>query len=90
MTYDGSSPLTKICFVSYKDANVTNYSIRIFNKTNDQIIAEKICTNTSEEINVITSISNLPLTTSIFEVQIKKTGGNPSQYVYLESVTFFY
>jgi hypothetical protein len=93
IVYDGtgsSQQLSKVCFISSQHKHVTNHSVRILDLTNDQIIGEKLCTNTTEQVNIIDVISNLPSIESIFEVQVKKTGGKGNQVVYLESVTFFY
>jgi hypothetical protein len=84
-----SSEITRISAVSYQDSGVTNYSIRIYDEKNNKEIAIGTFTNETEDICVLDSISNLPTESSIFEVQVKKTGGNGKMKVHVDTVTFY-
>lgn len=89
--YNGSNTkgiLKQILAVAYKDAAVTNYSIRIYNETNNTVIAEGTFTNSTKQMVNLTPLSNIPTTPSVFTVQAKKTGGTTKQYFYVELVEF--
>jgi len=72
------------------DTGVTNFTIRIFDVTKEKNIAEGTFNNTNNQINAITSISNLPRTQSIFEILMKKTGGSTTLKAYLNFVEVCY
>jgi hypothetical protein len=88
--YDGSNKgvLKQIIAVAYKDASVTNYSIRIYDETNNTVIAENTFTNNTKQTLSLTPLSNIPTKPSIFTIQGKKTGGTAKQYFYVELVEF--
>ena len=89
--YDGSTTIgkiQKITIIGYKDTNVTNYSVKIFDLTNSLTIAEVTFTNTSENIVNMGTLSNIPDNPAIIEIQVKKTGGTTLQKAYVSSVTF--
>lgn len=92
LIYEGSNntgDIKKILAVGYMDSGVTNFSIKINDKTNNNIIAENSFTDTTESILELTPISNVPTERSILELQIKKTGGAGSKKCYVDSVTLY-
>jgi len=91
--YEGSlkvGPIQNLLFSSYADSGITNYTVRIFDKTNNLVIEESNFTNTSEDINELTPINNIPETRATIEVLIKKTGGPSNKYVHVNSITFYF
>ena len=78
--------VNKINLVGKMDSGATNYSIKIFDKTNINIIAETTFTNTEDAILVMDSVSNITDSQAIWEVQLKKTGGDSSQLAHLKSL----
>lgn len=92
--YGGSDNIGTIDYIeiiAYKDSGVTSYDARIFDKKNNLVICEKIgLTNDSEEIQDLGTISNVPIDATIFELQVKKTGGNGNIMVYIDSVIIYH
>ena len=79
----------KISIVAYMDNTVTDYSVRIFNMTNSNIIAEATFTNTTEQILDMGSLSNIPSNPSILEIHLKRNGGNNNSKAYATQVIFY-
>lgn len=91
--YEGSNisgELKKIVAFGYKDSGVTNFSIKIYDKTNNLIIAENTFTDSSENFLDITPLSNIPTTRSLIEILIKKTGGTISDYAHIENISLYF
>lgn len=89
--YDGSNDLgtiKDILCVAYMDAGVDSFSIRIYDDTHNSVIAEKTFTNDDRQSLSLAPLANIPTGKSIITVQIKKTGGNTKQYVYIENIQF--
>lgn len=89
--YEGSKSIGTITctnVLSYMSSGVTNYTIRLFDQTNDTVLAENTFTNTEEEECILTPISNVPEKAAILEIQIKKYGGDKTKKVYFDSVRF--
>ncbi len=90
--YPGSNHINtiqKIIAVSYKDSGTTNYSIKAFDKDNSNTVVENTFTNTSEQINTLTPLSNIPTEECIIEIHAKQTGGGSNDGFHIESVTIF-
>ncbi len=70
---------TVIRIISYvwKDSSVTNFDVRIYDVTNEQVICELTNqTNEDEEDGLdMGTLSNLTGTAALWEMQIKKNGG---------------
>jgi hypothetical protein len=81
------APISSIVALCYCDVGVTNYYIRAVNVADSTIMCEGVFNNTTETSVSLDSITNLPLTNSTIELQIKKTGGSSKTYVYIDSVT---
>jgi len=77
--YGGSIALGTIDYIniiSYMDSGPTSYCTRVMSKTSNVQIAEKTgLTNTTEAINDMGTITNVPTTEEIFELQVKRMGG---------------
>jgi hypothetical protein len=92
-TYAGSAELgaiTEFCIIAYKDAAPTNYQVRCVNLSAASVVLfEGTFTNTTEGIQTITSISNVPTTKSLLEIQVRRVGGGSTTKVYLSGLTVY-
>jgi len=92
--YDGSNNVGTINYIeiiAYMDSGITSYSARVYDKTNNQVIAEATgLTNTVEAINDLGTISNVPTDQAIFELQMKRVGGSGNKNVYIESISIYH
>ena len=93
--YDGSDVIGAINYidvVAYKGDSATSYSVRIYDRTNDRVVAEATdLTNTIEEIQSLGTVSNIPTQKAVFEVQAKRVGGNGNgRKVYIEQVIIYH
>src|SRR3989344_8221084 len=64
-----TSPISSIKVLSRKIAQITSYDVRVYDTTNSNIIVERNFTNNNLEINDLGTLSNLPLSSAIFEIQ---------------------
>jgi len=79
---------SKISAIGFKDAGPTSWDVRVLDITNALTIAAKTGnTGTSPEIVDLGVLTNLPTSPAMFEVQIKRTGGLPADFVYIHNVT---
>lgn len=77
-----------IKILSKMDNSLTSYDVRVYDTINGLTIAEKNFTNTGFAINDMGTLSNLPASESIFEVQVRRNGGSgSSKSVYLKECT---
>lgn len=77
--------------LSYKqNNNIDSYDVRIYDATNDQIIAESNFNNLIPIVNDLGTLSNLPNEEAVLEIQCKKNGGNNNQRVYALECTIIY
>lgn len=76
--------------VSWMDSGVTSYDIEIFDKTNHEILLSTNLTNTTESIQNLGVLSNLPTSSSQIEISVKKNGGDKKDKIHIESVTICY
>lgn len=65
-----------------------NYSVRIYDVTNSQIIAEGTFSNISKTVNDLGTLSNVPYNDVLFDVQIKTSSS--SAYATPSSLSFHY
>lgn len=89
--YKGSYTLgdiKRISFVGYKDSKLDDYKMRIYDLTNANILAEETFTNDEEQINEITSFSNMPATESIIEIQCKRSNNRKKNY-YIDTLQVY-
>ena len=93
VTVNGESVnhIQEIKILSFKDSSVDSYDIRVYDSTNNNVIASANFTNNDVGIMDMGSLSNLPTSSAIFEFQAKRNGGNGnSKNVYLLEVTLKY
>lgn len=72
--------IARIVGIGYMDYGLNSYTVRVYDKTNDVVIAETTFDNTSESSIVLSPITNVPIDTCLLELQVKKTG-NKKAYV---------
>lgn len=82
--------ITNIEVSGFMDPTIMSYTVRVYDPTNDQILAQKTLTNTVASVSDIGTISNLPNGNVELEIQAKITGGQTGKYVYIESVIIYY
>lgn len=89
--YEGTDQaiLVKAVAVASMDDGVTDYQIRIYDRTNRKVIVENTFTNTDLEILELYPINNLPQEAAIFELQTKKRGGDDTVGVNVSSATLY-
>lgn len=90
--YEGSDKvgtIDKIFVFGYKDSLVTNFSVKVIDKTNNVDIAVNTFTNITESSLEMTPLANIPKSQAIIEVSVKKTGGSVNQNAYIDSVMFY-
>lgn len=81
----------KIYSISYMDTSVTDYSIRIYDRTNGNIIVEATgLTNTNEGLTVLGLGSNISATNAVWEIQANKTGGSGNKTAHVDSIYIEY
>lgn len=92
--YNGSlemGPINQVEVISNMDSGMTSYSVRLYDATNETIIAEITGqTNTLEELINLGTISNIPEEEAIFEIHVKRVGGTTSTFAYVEDVIVYY
>jgi hypothetical protein len=84
--YDGTihNGINAIKAQCYMDSGITSFDIRIYDSTNNQVIAEHNCTSTTQMICDYGTISNVPTNFAVLEFQAKRNGGTTSKKVYLD------
>lgn len=92
--YNGSVEMgiiDEVEVISNMDANATSYSVRLYDATNETIIAETTGqTNLTEEIVNLGTISNVPEDGAILEIHAKRISSTNSAYVYVDDVMIYY
>ena len=89
--YAGSNnvgTINRMFAVSHMDSALTNYSLKVFDTTNRNILAENTFTNTKEQIVELTPINNIPTDQALLELHVKLTGSGGK--VYVNSALFEY
>ena len=87
--YNGKhiNQLVNIKVVSYSSV-AGSYSIRVYNLSSHNVIAEATFTNTSEQINDMGTLSNIPTSDNILDIQVKVSSQQVRAYV--DTITFNY
>lgn len=80
------SSITAIKILSYQQSQLNNHQIRVYDITNNNIVAEGTFTNETLAINDLGTISNVPSNDSIFEIQGK---GDSNRWFYYDSISFY-
>lgn len=93
-TYPGSDRIGLIDYVSVltsKDSNMTSYDIRLYDKTNNNVMAEVTgLTNTSDDANDLGTISNIPAGKAILEIHAKRVGGKSNSKIYIDNAIIYH
>lgn len=74
--------------IIWMDAINTSYTIKFFDKINNATLLETTLTNTTESVQNLGTLIDLPLTQ--IEIFIKKTGGDTKSKVYIENLIIYY
>lgn len=74
--------LKDIIIMGYKQSGVTNYQIRVYDVTNNNIIGSITGTNDSLDTLEILTLNNIPSKAAKIEIQGKRVGGQGSQKRY--------
>ena len=76
--YQGSNEtntITGLTFEGYKDENVSDYNVRLYDPKRNLVLGEITCSNNeTDEIDIL-SITNVQTEQTCLEIHIKKNGG---------------
>ena len=81
--------LKKVKIISKGHADITSYSVKLHDATNNNMIGEITLTNTTEEINDLGTLSNIPENEAILEFYVKITTTGPIEDANLFSILFY-
>jgi hypothetical protein len=87
---ENSQAVSDIKVLAYKGGNATSYNVRVYDVTNDAVIAEAAFTNASQIVQSMGTLSNLPAAEAVIEVQVRKNDGNNQSEVTVEEVQIEY
>lgn len=77
--------------IAYMDEACTSYSVRVYDQTNGNVLAEATdLTNTAQSIQDLGDVSNIPSSSAVLEVQLKRVGGTYENNIYLDSVLIYH
>lgn len=88
---DSELDITKVEVILYLEQNNVKGSVRLYDLTNANVIAE--VTNvgiTTPSIIDLGIISNLPTSEAIFEIQVKRETANPAKNIFIDSASISY
>jgi hypothetical protein len=92
--YGGTNNVGEIDYIdvtSRMDSGLSSYDLRVINRTNNYLIAEKTgITNTTIQINDLGSIDNLPENQEMLEIQARRVGGSGNQKVEVKAISVYY
>lgn len=80
----------RVYSISNIDNSGTSYIINIYDKNNNIMLLSTTLTNTTESIQNLGILTNLPNETTQIELSVKRVGGNNNTKVYVESLTIYY
>lgn len=89
LSYEGLNDVVKLSLVGYIDSGITNYSVRLFDNTNNAVLGVGTFSNTVEQIIELSSFSNIPSGQAALEVQVKVSGGSATDYLYINSIEIY-
>lgn len=87
---ESTKPITDIKVFSYKTGNASSYSVRVFDATNNLVVAETTFSNSNGLLQSLGSLSNLPSSEATFEIQLRKDNGNSQSEAIVEEVEIVY
>ena len=82
--------INDVNIISHADDKISSYSARLFDQTNGLTIAENTgMTDYSQNIQNLGTVTNVPASQSIIELQIKADDGS-NKKIYVESLSIHY
>ena len=84
-----ASPLQNIEVTGYMSGSITDYSIRVIDTSNANVVASATFTNTTSETNVLGTISNLSKTRQHFDILYKTSGGSSGDHLYITDMVLY-
>ena len=66
----------------------TSYDVRVYDQTNDEVLAEDNFTNTTIALHDMGTLSNVPSNDSLINIQINRNGGLLNNAAFLNTVIF--
>lgn len=84
------STFAKANSISYMATGITSYDIRIIDKKNGEVLLTTNLNNTNESRQELGILSNLSKDPAVFQVFVKKNGGNSNKRVYIENINIEY
>jgi len=85
-----SGTIDYIDIIAKKSSSPTSYCVRVVEHSNGTILAEKNgMTNTDYEKIDLGSISNIPLTSTLLDVDLKRNGGSKKE-IYIQEIIVYY
>ena len=92
--YQGSERIGLINYIevlSYKQSSITSYDVRIYDKTNKNVLVEKTGnSNNNVEVIDLGEITNIPTNNAILEIQARRVGGSGRNRVYVDQALIYY
>lgn len=82
--------VSNITYGSYMQGNLTSYNMRIYDKTNDEYVAESLFSNVDDQPQTIDTFGNLSYDKSYWEFQTKRNGGDQFGTVVINFVNINY
>ncbi len=79
--------VTNIKIIGFMEEDGTSYDVKIYDITNGKVICSKNLTNEDEDICDLGTVSNLPTTSSIFEVWCRTNG---TTIAHVKNVNIYY
>lgn len=87
-----SAVLRQVDLVSYKDASVTSYTVRLLNTAlaTPTVVATQTFANAQEATMTLSiDAGDLPANMATLELQVKRNGGTTTSRVYVDSINVF-
>ncbi len=81
--------INSISFTSRLSGSIMSYDIRLYDSTNNNILASGNYTNSDLQLNSINSLSNVPTSQAVLEIHAKKNGGESDDKVFINELTLY-
>ena len=92
--FEGSDSVGAINYfdlLAFKNSAVTSYEARIVQRGTDLVLASSDALENDEmEVQTLGAVSNIPNSSTVLELQIKKVGGNKEQGVSIDQLLVYY
>lgn len=92
ITYDPTilGTLSRVKILSSMDNGMTSYDVEVYNRTTFTSVITANFTNAGDLAdNDIGLITTPPETKTIFEINVKRNGGNKKKYINVEQIVFY-